>query len=417
MRTPAAATQGSSSSGSSPSGTVRNIFFSSRPQVHPMNHSHGSPSKEVAGSSQPGQGQGQGQGQEIFQRRVGELFQTLVETPDELLSLAWLRDVVETALGCESEFKSLVPRPKPPLSKVEEKIAADFFERSVKALDLCNAIRDGIEQVRLWQKHVEIVLCALDGRQRSLGEPQFRRARKALGDLALAMAAAVDDKDSPAGAAGLLLLASRNRSFGRPSQRGGDAPSHFRSLSWSVSRSWSAGRQLQAMGSNLVAPKGTEVAASNGLAAAAYTMNNVTLFALWALVAAIPCQDRGLQTHFSVPRNFVWAAPLVSIHDKVMEESRKRDRRSSGSVGLLKEIHQISTCVRHLSDLAETVKFPLAEQQDQEVRRLVLELMHLWAALKDGLDPLEKQVRELFHRIVRTRTEAFDSFSRPSSQD
>jgi len=141
------------------------------------------------------------------------------------------------------------------------------------------------------------------------------------------------------------------------------------------------------------------------------------LFALWALVAAIPCQDRGLQTHFSVPRNFVWAAPLLSIHDKVMEESRKRDRRSSSSVGLLKEIHQIAKCVRRLSDLADTVKFPLAEQQDQEVRELVLEIMHLWASLRDGLDPLEKQVRELFHRIIRTRTEAFDTFSRPSSQD
>lgn len=378
-----------------------------------MNHSHSAQSKEVAGSSQPGQGQGG----ETFQRRVGELFQTLVETPDELLSLAWLRSALDTVLDCEAEFKSLVPKPKPPLSKAEEKIAADFSERSVKLLDLCNAIRDGIDQVRLWQKHVEIVLCALDGRQRSLGEPQFRRARKALLDLMLAMAAAADDKDSPAGAAGLLLLASRNRSFGRPSQRGGEAPSHFRSLSWSVSRSWSAGRQLQALGSNLVAPKGNEAAATNGWSTAAYTMNNVTLFAMWALVAAIPCQDRGLQTHFSVPRNFVWAAPLISIYDKVMEESKKRDRRSSSSVGLLKEIYQISTCVRRLSDLADTVKFPLTEQQDQEVRKVVLELVHLWASLKDGLEPLEKQVRELFHRIIRSRTEAFDTFSRPNLQD
>lgn len=381
--------------------------------MHPMNHSHSGQSKEVAGSSQPGHGQGV----ETFQRRVGELFQTLVETPDELLSLAWLRDALDTVLGCESEFKSLVPKPKPPLSKAEEKIAADFFERSVKALDLCNAIRDGIDQVRLWQKHVEIVLCALDGRQRSLGEPQFRRARKALYDLTLAMAAAADDKDSPAGAAGLLLLASRNRSFGRASHRSVEASSHFRSLSWSVSRSWSAGRQLQAMGSSLVAPKSNEAAATNGLSTAAYTMNNVTLFALWALVAAIPCQDRGLQTHFSVPRNFVWAAPLISIYDKVMEESKKRDRKNTSSVGLLKEIHQISTCVRRLSDLADTVKFPLTEQQDQEVRKVVLELVHLWATLKDGLDPLEKQVRELFHRIIRSRTEAFDTFSRPNLQD
>ena len=62
-----------------------------------------------------------------------------------------------------------------------------------------------------------------------------------------------------------------------------------------------------------------------------YTMNNVIVFSLWALVAAIPCQDRGLQTHFSMPRNFVWDGPLISIYDNVVEESKKRDLRSSGS--------------------------------------------------------------------------------------
>ena len=110
-------------------------------------------------------------------------------------------------------------------------------------------------------------------------------------------------------------------------------------------------------------------------------MNNVIVFSLWALVAVIPCQDRGLQTHFSVPWNFFWIAPLISIYDKVMEELKKRDRRSSSSVGLLKEIHQIFACVRPLSDLANTVKFPLTEH-DQEVMKVVLELelVHLWAS-------------------------------------
>ena len=361
--------------------------------------SNSSPSKDAGSTNE--------QALEGFQRHAGDRFHSLAAVDaDNLLSLAWVRQVVDIVLSCEAEFKVLMPCPQPPLSKAQERIVSDFFERSVKALDLCNAIRDGIEQVRLWQKHVEIVLCALDGRQRSFGEGQFRRAKKALNDLSIAMA---DEKEA------CVLLAHRNRSFGRPSQRETTVGLHFRSLSWSVSRSWSAGRQLQAMSSNLVPPKSTETAATNGLSILSYTMNIILLFAMWALVAAIPCQDRGLQTHFSVPRNFVWAAPLLSVHERVMEESRKRDRRSS--IGLLKEIHQIAVCVRHLSELADTVSFPLSEAQDEEVRKQVLQLMNLWAIVKDGLDPLEKQVRELFNRIVCSRTEALDTLSRPSSQD
>ena len=50
-------------------------------------------------------------------------------------------------------------------------------------------------------------------------------------------------------------------------------------------------------------------------------------------------------------------------------------------MGLLKEIHQISTCVCRLFDLADTMKFPLMEQQDQDLRKVVMELVHLWASL------------------------------------
>ncbi|KAE8682289.1 hypothetical protein F3Y22_tig00111272pilonHSYRG00023 [Hibiscus syriacus] len=40
-------------------------------------------------------------------------------------------------------------------------LIGDFYERSVKALDVCNAVQEGIEQIRQWQKLLEIVLCTL----------------------------------------------------------------------------------------------------------------------------------------------------------------------------------------------------------------------------------------------------------------
>ncbi|PWA71951.1 hypothetical protein CTI12_AA275780 [Artemisia annua] len=69
-----------------------------------------------------------------------------------------------------------------------EKLVSDYFEKSVKGLGVCNAIRDGIEQIR----------------------------------------------------------------------------------------------QLQAIGNNIVAPKNSEIIATNGLAVVVYTMSNVFLFVMWA---------------------------------------------------------------------------------------------------------------------------------------
>ncbi|KAM5562302.1 protein BYPASS1-LIKE-like [Rosa sericea] len=343
---------------------------------------------------------------DTFQTHVADCFQHLSSPSQDLLSLSWLRDLLDGFLRIHHQFKLLLlSTPKSNVSKpAVDRLLSDYFERSVKALDVCNAIRDGIEQMRQWQKLLEIVLCALD-RDRTLGEGQFRRAKKALIDLAIAM---LDDKDS----SNNTTLAHRNRSFGRSNAPARDYRSmgHFRSLSWSVSRSWSAARQLQAIGNNIYAPRPNEVVATNGLASAVFTINSVLLFVMWALVAAIPCQDRGLQVHFTIPRTFGWAAPLLSLHERIMEESKRRDRRNA--CALLKEIHQIEKCSRVISELADSVQFPLSEEKEGEVRQRVQELSQLCEGIKEGLDPLERQVREVFQGIVRSRTEGMDSLGK-----
>ncbi|CAM8983364.1 unnamed protein product [Rhodiola kirilowii] len=339
---------------------------------------------------------------EQFQKHVCERFLELSAVgSDELLSISWIRKLLDAFLCCQEDFRMLLFSKKSQMDKSPaDRVVADFFERIVKALDVCNAIRDGVEQIKQWQKLVEIVLVALDG-QKSLGEGQFRRAKKALIDLAIGM---LDEKES--------AIACRNRSFGRnnadksQSHRSG----HLRSLSWSVSRSWSAAKQLQAIGSNLVAPRAGDIAASNGLVVAAYTMSSVLLFTMWTLVAAIPCQDRGLQVHFSIPRHFSWAGPILSLHEQIFEESKKRDRKNA--CGLLREIRQIEKCSRYMNELVDSVQFPLTEEKEAEVRNGVAELAQVFETLKEGLDPLEYQVREVFHRIVRSRTEGLGSLAK-----
>ncbi|XP_057773528.1 protein ROH1-like [Salvia miltiorrhiza] len=370
----------SSSSPSSNSGSIFSILSRRRDQVHSVSPPHAAETEA-----------------EAFQRHVADRFHDLAAADsDDLLSIPWLRSLLDVFLCCQEEFKAIMFNNRADFSRPPlDRLAADYFERSVKALDVCNAIRDGIEQIRQWKKQLEIVLCALDN-QRSIGEGQFRRAKKALIDLAIGM---LDEKQSA------TTFAQRNRSFGRNKEQ--KSIGHFRSLSWSVSRSWSAAKQLQAIGNNLTPPRPNESAATNGLSLAVFTMNHVLLFTMWALVAAIPCQDRGLQAHFCASKQFPWAGPILSLHERILEESKRRERRNA--CGLLREINEIQKCSRHLNELADSVAFPLAEEREAEVKMRVEEVRNVCDGLRSELDPLECQVREVFHRIVRSRTQGLDS--------
>ncbi|KAG6479963.1 protein ROH1-like [Zingiber officinale] len=334
-----------------------------------------------------------------------------VADADGFLSLSWVCKLLHGFLICHEEFRAVlfdrVPLVvRPPL----DRFIADFSDRAVKALDICNAARDGIDHLRRCRAHVEIVVAALSpassSRQR-LGEGQVRRARKALGELEVML----DDKDCG--------HPYRNRSFGYSAGAGSFFSSNsnrrilqLRSISSSASRSWSASRQLQAMGSNVVAPRDHEIDSTAGLAVPIYTMSAVLLFAMRSLVAALRCQDRGaLQAQIFIPRAFPWAAPIMSLHQRVAEESKKKEHRRN-STGLLKELRQIHSCTHNLISTIDNIQFPMSEEEEKELRQGALELSRVCEVLKQGLDTLERQIMEIFLRIGRSRTEALDLSSR-----
>lgn len=364
----------------------RSFLSIRREQVHSMEANHDPNAKDSQIES--------------FLLLISDRFHDLsIVSGDELLSIAWMRKLLDAFLSCHEEFRVIflnnkVQVSKPPL----DRLVAEFFDRSLKALDICNATRDGIEKIRQWEKQLEIVLSAMDSRQRMIGEGRFRRARKALMELALMM---LDEKETGS------VFSQRNRSFGRhQSSKDHRPPRHSRSLSWSVSRTWSATKQLQSIANNLIPPRGNDISATNGFAVPVFAMNHVLLFVLWALVAAIPCQDRGLQIHFSVPRHFSWGAPFILLQERIMEESKKRERRNS--CGLLREIIQMERCASHMTDLVDSAHFPPTDELKNEVRQQVQDVALVCEALKNGLDPLEHQVREVFRKIMNGRTEGLE---------
>ncbi|KAI9103626.1 hypothetical protein K1719_023249 [Acacia pycnantha] len=366
----------------------RSLFGIRREQVHSVEASHESGSHDT--------------GLESFQKLVTDRFHELCGvSDDELLSIQWMLKLLDSFLCCQEEFRAILLKKKEQVAKPPlDRIISEFFESSVKALDICNASREGVEKIRVWQKQLEIVMSALDSKKRALSEGMFRRARKALMDLALVM---LDDTGS--------TFSQRNRSFGRhnTSKDKHHQSGHSRSHSWSVSRSWSASKQLQSIANNLAPPRANEIAATNGLAIPVFTMYSVLLFVLWSLVAAIPCQDRGLNIHFSFPRQFSWSTLVISLQERILEASKKRDRRNSN--GLLKEIYQMEKCTQHLTDLVDSVQFPLTEEQKLEVEQVTNELNSIYESFKGGLDPLECQVREVFRKIMACRTEGLEYLS------
>lgn len=336
---------------------------------------------------------------ESFQSQVFTRFNDLsMANGKEFLSVSWIRKLLEAFASCLEDFRVIMCNKNALLSKQpQERILAEYFDRTIKALDICNATRDGLEKIRLWQRHLEIVVCALNPQQRTISEGHLRRARKALMDLALGM---LDEKD------GGSVFSHRNRSFKRRTKDHLHCPSgHSRSLSWSVSHSWSASKQLQLLANSLVPPRANEIAASNGLATLVFTMSFVLMFVLWAVVAAIPCQDRGVQLNIVIPRQ-CWSRPFHILQARIMDESKKRERRNSN--GLLKEIYQIEEGVNHLTDMVDSVQLPLSEEHKEELRGRILELSSVCEVCKTELEPLERNLREVFRKIVACRIEGLE---------
>jgi hypothetical protein len=322
-------------------------------------------------------------GLDAFQRHLAALLADLRDGDAAFLSAAWIRRLLRAFLACQEEFGA----------------AAEFGERAVRALDVCNAARDGVDQVRRWGRLAGVAAAVLLGEDAPLHEGQLHRARKALSDLSLLL---VDDSAAAAADATSVLASHRNRSFG--DARASPTPSHLRSLTWSVSRTWSAARQLQAIGAGLPPPP-----REAGLpASAAYAMASLLHLAAWALVAALPCPDRAAALQqpahhlpAAPPRAaFPWAPPLLALQERLAEEGKRRDRRTSP--GLLREIHSLEKSARRLAAAIDG-------DRQAEIRDAAADLAAVCAAIKDEADPLERQIREVFHRIVWSRMEGLDS--------
>ncbi|CAN0910447.1 Protein ROH1 [Linum grandiflorum] len=139
-------------------------------------------------------------------------------------------------------------------------------------------------------------------------------------------------------------------------------------------------------------------------------MNVVLVFVMWALVAAIPCQERvGLPVHIQIPRQFPWAQSIIGLQEKIGEEWKKKEKNRSA--GLLDEMQRMEKLSQGLIEFCDGFQFPAGEEEEgklEEVAAQVKELAEVCRRMEEGLVSLQQQIRDVFHRAVRSRTEVLE---------
>ncbi|KAF8106331.1 hypothetical protein N665_0143s0002 [Sinapis alba] len=312
---------------------------------------------------------------EDFQKHVALRF-TELDSPesDPILSIQWLRKLLDAFMSCESEFQSVLTTNPAQISKP---LVPETLDRIVKALDICTAVVNGVDSVRQSQRLAEIAVTAL--KQHPLSDGTVRRAKRALTSLLAALNA-----DKSSGGSG--RRATSSSSFGR----GGGC----------VSKNWSASKQIQAMTANLVLPRGGE-------ASPMFIMSSVMVMVMWTLVAAVPCQaSNGLTVHLPLPRHQVWASAASSIQERIGEELKRKEKRcGGGGGGLMEEMQRMERIGLKLMEFTDGFRF----DGEEEVKGEVEEMEEICRKMEDGLEGLQRQVREVFHRLVKSRSEILEA--------
>ncbi|KQJ92842.1 hypothetical protein BRADI_3g01050v3 [Brachypodium distachyon] len=335
-----------------------------------------------------------------------------------VLSLGFLSKLLDAVVTSDAAFReALLAVGAAAVSRhPADRLAADLLDRAVRALDVLNAVSLALASLRgshraaLAAADCLLLLPAGNG-----GKPHrahFARARRAISRLFPAAAAAPPSTPCSSRAARALSFSVSSKNW-----------------SSSSSSTGGAGRHVAAA---LPMPQGLTAApgAGCGLGLALYTMSSVLAFAMWALTAAVPCPASASAAPLAPPKQAQWAAPMALLQDRIVEESRKKDNNnnnnnskkgsssssSSSSSGLLAEMQAVERAARELNSLLEEIAEEEEDDGDDEPAAVgedraadVVERAEALAgacrALEDGLAPLERQVRAVFHRVVASRGE------------
>lgn len=317
-----------------------------------------------------------------FETRLRDRLDSLKLAGEEksFLSIDWLLQAMSIVLATHANVEALIPESQLALSlHRDDKWVDEYLDDSAKLLDVCNILKEGISEVEHYQMLVQFALHNLDNREISGAELKYSRARNALAECR----EAIKRKDTE--------------------YRQGFPKSKLENCS----------SMLRTMGDKLVTPKGEEAMKGNGFLNAIYGAKVTTIFLCGLLVTALACKPKRPLTNLSVASHYKWSPSLVSLQQRVKDETDKR--KTKGSIALLRELDSVDASVQRLHEILDQHlterAFPLSREQAQELNLEVEALRkHSWE-LGNGLSPLEVQVNELFRMLIASRLALLDIIS------
>ncbi|XP_074572442.1 protein ROH1A-like [Curcuma longa] len=323
-----------------------------------------------------------------FHSHVADRLLDLLPAADSshnLLTLPFLHKLLDAFLSCDHEFRSLLRDrdlagllSRPPADRA----VADLLGRAVKWLDICNAASLALDSVRHSLRLADTAASAILSCDGPLG-----RSRRAL----------------------TKLLASFPDSSSRRSERSGSSgrSSGIGNLRSHGSRTYSSGGSIPPVPANLGVARGGETGGA-GIALAGYAMSSILTFTMWVLAAAFICQDLAAvvpSSPVSPQQHLPWAGTMVLLQDRMAAEWRRR----KGEAVQLAEMEALERWGKVLM-VAVVREGGRAQAEDAAA-----ELAEACRRLEEGLGPLERQVREVFHRVVCSRAEVL-RFAEQSTQ-
>lgn len=352
---------------------------------------------------------------DLFQIHVTEGLSSLLNLSSDdrysLLTIDFLISLLDVYLRLDEEFKGLLPLvqsqnpaagagavsvlAKPPL----DRIITDYLDRSIKSLDICTAVTNSLDMLSYSNRDADIAVAVIRGK--SPNKAQFNRAKNAT--LKLLSVISPLRSSSP----------KRAWSFGRTGSQDdltGDSLKYpQRTLSLTLSKNWSATKQLATMEANLYPPRGGEESALN---LAFYTMSSVQVLVMWLLVASFPSLERCPVPGFPLPpQKLLWSGPMWEIHERITDEWKK-ERRGAANVmpsAMLAEVHGLEKYGKRLMELGDsTAVFPVEGDLAEEMEKEAKEMERISRVIEEEVEKLQKRISDVFRAIIRCRAYVID---------
>lgn len=330
------------------------------------------------------------------------------------ITLSSLTQAMAVVLLTEEDLRTLIPPP----AQAQITLITEFLERSIKLIDVCNAIIEQISEVQQWNTLLEVVIQSLGDSKGSFNAGHIRRAKKAMGELHCLWGAAEGQEEmaghvhphlhpslrvTPHRCAGESQISNQLETLTL------NRPKRWLSRNGNTGSLFEPARQLRAVASGLVAPKWSGGDVDESFGAAVHALNIISVFFLSTTMAALPNSGKSSTITINHPGSFLWVSYFLSMQEKVQDEVRKGKRTKNGN---LWELGQIFSIIKRLTEVTEPAhEFPLPEDVREEIRNLVKQLRQYVEELDRDLQCLHDQMAELHNRLRSSRVGLLDHFS------